>query len=409
MHTACATTASCGARPSPDPSSRPLLRCSRCRAVAYCSAACARRYWPSHRPACRPNEFADALEPHDPNFAAWLRDHGRQANLRDDQIDRLERAGRTGTRADVQEQMYGRFEPTPQPPSYSSEDIARMEARRRADAAAARQLALTAAVPAQAAWDAIVVPEGLGAADVRRGVKWRQNLSHVEIFVRLSEPVGGASAGKLSVSVDAERLSVRRERAPAAAAADKGTATKSESVRVLEGSLCRAVVPQSCVWSAEGHLLEIVLQKRSRKGFYLPGETNADTFWPWLLRADSESDGHVTADSDSCEECHLALPAPTDHVHDEKEVRVPRAQLQEDGAGAAGESDECIAIAAGKGQERGLRLRLQEADAEVQLQAAAQRGGEEEGAGRQGTVVGAIGLRYAPTAYYMLEAGEPEL
>lgn len=43
-------------------------------------------YWPVHRERCRPNHFADALEPADPKFASWMRGHGRQAVLKDDEV-----------------------------------------------------------------------------------------------------------------------------------------------------------------------------------------------------------------------------------------------------------------------------------------------------------------------------------
>ena len=34
------------------------------------------------------NEFADALDEAEPKFAAWMRKHGKQATLRDDEVDR---------------------------------------------------------------------------------------------------------------------------------------------------------------------------------------------------------------------------------------------------------------------------------------------------------------------------------
>ena len=45
-----------------------------------------------HKPECRSNEFADAVEEKEPKFAAWLRQHGKQAVLKDEEVDRLERA-----------------------------------------------------------------------------------------------------------------------------------------------------------------------------------------------------------------------------------------------------------------------------------------------------------------------------
>jgi hypothetical protein len=50
-------------------------------------------YWPFHRIQCKRNEFADAIEEHEPRFARWMRKHGKQAVLKDDEVDRIERAG----------------------------------------------------------------------------------------------------------------------------------------------------------------------------------------------------------------------------------------------------------------------------------------------------------------------------
>lgn len=38
-------------------------------------------YWPFHKAACRPNQFADAVEQQEPKFAAWMRAHGKLAVL----------------------------------------------------------------------------------------------------------------------------------------------------------------------------------------------------------------------------------------------------------------------------------------------------------------------------------------
>ncbi len=40
----------CKAKTKPDGGS--LLQCSRCRSVKYCSAACQRQDWPTHKPSC---------------------------------------------------------------------------------------------------------------------------------------------------------------------------------------------------------------------------------------------------------------------------------------------------------------------------------------------------------------------
>ena len=45
-------------------------------------------YWPFHKHECVKNEFADAIENSEPKFAAWMRKHGKQATLKDDEVDR---------------------------------------------------------------------------------------------------------------------------------------------------------------------------------------------------------------------------------------------------------------------------------------------------------------------------------
>ena len=67
---------------------------------------------------CRRNEIADAVEDSDAKFATWLRKHGKQAVLKDDEVDRIERAAAatcgTQSREDVIASMYGRLDPKPE-------------------------------------------------------------------------------------------------------------------------------------------------------------------------------------------------------------------------------------------------------------------------------------------------------
>jgi len=93
-----------------------LLKCSRCHNTWFCGVKCQKQYWPFHKPLCKRNEFADAIEESEPKFANWMRKHGKLAVLKDDEVDRLERANNavSGTsRQDVMESMYGRIEPKP--------------------------------------------------------------------------------------------------------------------------------------------------------------------------------------------------------------------------------------------------------------------------------------------------------
>lgn len=123
-----------------------LLRCSRCHAACFCSRVCQKvymcitqsplnkqrqwhtgvyrnlqwclqAYWPFHRAHCHRNEFADATEDNEPKFASWMRSHGKLAVLKDDEVDRLERAGAATmgpTRGEVLESMYNKLDPKPQ-------------------------------------------------------------------------------------------------------------------------------------------------------------------------------------------------------------------------------------------------------------------------------------------------------
>ena len=237
--------------PSPRPQTQPencgatagLLRCSRCRAARFCSPACHKSYWPVHRARCRPNDFADAAEASEPKFAAWMRVHGRMAVLKDDEVDRLERAARPGGywglgRAEVMDSMYGRADPAPAPPRFDARDAAAMRAARRAALEARKtQVALRGAAAVAAAVDAddgdanvgaaaatsdpgalraaagaagfeaVVVPPGLGLA-VSSRLKWRQSQSHVEVFVRLPDALALRAAAGRSVK---SRVAVRIE------------------------------------------------------------------------------------------------------------------------------------------------------------------------------------------------------
>lgn len=73
-------------------------------------------YWPFHRQECKKNEFADQIESSEPKFAEWMRQHGKLAVLKDDEVDRLERASQAQSgpnRQEVMEAMYGRLDPSP--------------------------------------------------------------------------------------------------------------------------------------------------------------------------------------------------------------------------------------------------------------------------------------------------------
>lgn len=357
-HITC-TAGHCGARSCPNGS--PLLRCSRCRSIFYCSPTCAKSYWPFHKSSCKKNEFADQVEGADPKFASWLREHGRQAQLKDDEIERIEAAAvsNSGTgprsRHEAQETMYGRLVPSPQAPSYTESDLARMKDRERAEQLQRQARGYLCASAASSSlgsgWGDVDVPPKLGcefslpppdtatgeSASSKKGgsggteVKWRQSLTHVEVFIKLDTPVGRTGSGKLDVQFTPTSLLVSRG----------GTL-------LLGGTLCKPVLPFECRWAAEGHLLEISMMKKSRRGYYAPGESNADTYWPWLLELEPSTPTP-------------ALPAPS--------------------------SDESAAPPSGTpvGDLKALSL----ADTDTRF------------------VVGRLNVKFPPTEYYLLEEREP--
>lgn len=57
------------------------------------------------------------MENQDPKFAKWMREHGKMAVLKDDEVNRLERAKNAVSglsKQDVMESMYGRLDPKPE-------------------------------------------------------------------------------------------------------------------------------------------------------------------------------------------------------------------------------------------------------------------------------------------------------
>lgn len=56
--------------------------------ILWQAASILQAIWPFHRQECLKNEFADAVEEAEPKFAAWMRKHGKQATLKDDEVDR---------------------------------------------------------------------------------------------------------------------------------------------------------------------------------------------------------------------------------------------------------------------------------------------------------------------------------
>lgn len=217
-------------------------------------------YWPFHKLECRRNEFADLIEDSEPKFARWMRAHGKIAVLKDDEVDRLERAAgaASGTsRQEVMESMYGRLEPKPQGPCYSLEERAAMRAREQSETAL-----LKSSKHAQG-YDSITVPADLGLECP--AYKWRQNQSHVEIFIPLPE---SCDKSKVTVSLSPSTIKVELDERP-----------------ILSGKLFQNIKEDESTWYIVDNILEISLLKRNRRGNYADKTTNADTFWHSVLKS----------------------------------------------------------------------------------------------------------------------------
>lgn len=99
--------------------------------------------------------------------------------------------------------------------------------------------------------------------------KWRQNQSHVEMFVALPEHV--KSASKVSVTLKPNFISV-----------------EIDEKCLLKGTLYKQIKVEESTWYVHEGVLEISMLKRSRRGQYADGETNADTYWKSVIANPSE-------------------------------------------------------------------------------------------------------------------------
>jgi hypothetical protein len=189
-----------------------------------------------------------------------MRSHGKLAVLKDDEVDRLERASKATTglsRQEVMDSMYGRVEPKPKEPVYTAEEKMAMQRREEDELAAGRRLAL--------------LPQTYLALDIPRDMgmdcgtyKWRQSQSHVEIYVPLPE---GLASRKVVVLLSTARITIEFDERP-----------------ILKGSLYREIKAEESTWYIQDGVLEVVMLKRCRRGHYESGTTNADTFWRSILR-----------------------------------------------------------------------------------------------------------------------------
>ena len=103
--------------------------------------------------------------------------------------------------------------------------------------------------------------------------RWKQNQSHVEIFLPLPENI---SASKITVKIKPSHIAIEFDERP-----------------MLKGQLYRDIKADESTWYVQDRVLDIVLLKRNRKGNYQDGTTNADTFWKSILK--NAAEGEVLA------------------------------------------------------------------------------------------------------------------
>lgn len=238
-----------------------MERCAVCRGAYFCSPACRTEYEPFHRRWCRQNQFADASERDDPKFAEWLRKHGRQAVIRDDDVYRMQDKPQWDL-----DDMYGKAQHVPSLPEYSQAELDLVKQRAREEQASRRKVS-----PFELAWRAIDVPEGLGAAcDL---YKWKQSLAYVYVFLRLPEKTAAQPKRKVAVVFRPKRLTVL-----------------INGDTYFQGDTMREIVPGESTWhvDAEAGILEITMMKLWRRDNYKDGETNAETWWRRLFQEDPD-------------------------------------------------------------------------------------------------------------------------
>ena len=186
------------------------------------------------------------------------------------------------------EDMYGRANPKPEPPKFDAEDMKNMR-----EAEETRLLKARETSKNELYWQEIEVEKCLGLET--ETIKWKQNQTYVEIFVRLDGYAGGMSAHESAKSEDVQvdmsrsRLSVRYK----------------DDVIIDDKKLYKDIKVELSTWVIVDNVLEICLLKFCRRGAgYAGGKSNADTFWRSLfsdeyLNALRVEDSKVHLDSTS--------------------------------------------------------------------------------------------------------------
>ena len=195
------------------------------------------------------------IEQDEPKFARFIRRHGKVAVLKDDEVERIERADKATSgysRDEVMQSMYGNANPIAIRPKYNAEDLRKMALKEEEEARVQRIEG-----PQEKSWNAIQVPDMLGIQQEK--CKWFQNQSYVEIYYRLPT---NARTHRVNVDLEPQRLSI-----------------EIEGEKVLHGTLFAPIKKDMSTWIIQDGVVEITLLKRYRRGLYERGKTNADTFW----------------------------------------------------------------------------------------------------------------------------------
>eukprot|EP01012_Entosiphon_sulcatum_P052605 TRINITY_DN72306_c0_g1_i1.p1 TRINITY_DN72306_c0_g1~~TRINITY_DN72306_c0_g1_i1.p1 ORF type:complete len:306 (+),score=62.39 TRINITY_DN72306_c0_g1_i1:36-920(+) len=233
-----------------DKRGRNYQMCPVCHDAWYCSPKCEKDYQPFHRVYCRRNDFADSVRATNPEFAKWLRQHGKQAVITDRDVDLL-----NSPTANMQH-LYGRATHEAAPAKYSEEEVIAMREREDRERKERQKSA-----PFDRAWTAIDIPEGLGAASDE--YKWKQAQAYVYVYIPIRD-----ATGKAKIDFRAKHVRV------------------ACGQRVLfEGELLKEIMPDESCWQLdrETGIIEVVMMKKWRRDKYKTGETNADTWWRTVL------------------------------------------------------------------------------------------------------------------------------
>lgn len=175
--------------------------------------------------------------------------------------------------------MYGKLDPKPAEPKYTAEERICM---RRLEEEEANRVRSTLSLPGGGVYQAIPINPELGVECST--YKWRQTQTHIEVFIPLPCPSDTiTSSSSMSISAAANKVQV--DLSP------KHLKIVADERPLLSGELCREIkVDESSWYVTDDRILELVLLKRSRRGNYADGESNADTFWKCLLEGQGEGE-----------------------------------------------------------------------------------------------------------------------